>query len=344
MRAAAFGPDSRLAVVDKPDPSPGPEQVVVAVECCGVCGSDLHLVGDRLLPPGAVPGHEFGGAVLATGPGVTEPAPGQRVAVLPSQRCGSCPPCQSGRDNLCLRQMTTAIGLGFNDGGFAERALVPAASCFVVPEGTTAAQLALVEPYAVALHAVARSRVAGHPGLAAGVLGAGSVGLLCVAALRAAGVESIAVAEPNEARAAAAAAMGAAVVASAGDLTATLGRAPDVVFEAAGVPATPAAAVEVAAIGGQVVLLGTAVPGVQVPMPLLLWLVKEVEVVPSIAYTSAEFAAAVAAVAGGAADEVAARAEVTTLEGAQTAIDGLRDGAGGVKVLLRPNGANDHAP
>lgn len=344
MRAAAFGSESRLAVVDKPDPSPGPEQVVVAVECCGVCGSDLHLVGERLLPPGAVPGHEFGGVVVAVGPGVTEPAVGQRVAVLPSRRCGTCPPCLAGRDNLCLVQVTTAIGLGLNDGGFAEQALVPAAACFAVPERTTAAQLALVEPYAVALHAVARSRIAGDPGLAAAVVGAGSVGLLCVAALRAAGVDSIAVAEPNEARSAAAAAMGAAVVAKAGDLAATLGRAPDVVFEAAGVPATPAAAVEVAAIGGQVVLLGTAVPGAQVPMPLLLWLVKEVDVVPSIAYTGAEFAAAVAAVAAGAADEVAARARLTTLDEAQSAIDDLRGGAAVVKVLLRPNGTNDHAP
>ena len=344
MRAAAFGPDSRLAVVDKRDPSPGPEQVVVAVECCGVCGSDLHLVGDRLLPPGAVPGHEFGGVVVAVGPGVSHPTVGQRVAVLPSRRCGSCDPCRAGRDNLCFQQITTAIGLGLNDGGFAELALVPAGSCFPMPGGTTAAQLALAEPYAVAIHAVARSRIAADPGLAAGVLGAGSVGLLCVAALRAAGVEAIAVAEPNEARAAAAAAMGAVVVAKPGDMAATLGRAPDVVFEAAGVAATPGAAVEVAAIGGQVVLLGTAVPGAEVPMPLLLWLVKEVDVVPSIAYTTNEFAAAVDAVAGGVADEVAARSRPAALTEAQTAIDDLRAGAAVVKVLLYPNGPNDHAP
>lgn len=337
MRAAAVGSEGRLTVVDRPAPVPGPGEVVVAVERCGVCGSDLHLLASGMLPAGAVLGHEFSGSVAAEAPDGAGPAMGTRVAVLPARRCGVCPACLGGRGNLCQMQMATSIGLGWHDGGYAEQVLVPGSSCHTVPPSTTPAQAALTEPYAVALHALGRSRAGTDANLAVAVIGGGSVGLMCVAALRSAGVTRIAVAEPRATRAAAAEAMGATTVERAGDLGRALGRPADVVFEATGTADVPGQAVETVAVGGQVVLLGVGAPGGTLPMPGLLWVVKEVDVVPSIAYTDAEFASAVAAVASGAADEVAARAHVRPLSQAQEALDDLRRPDGPVKVLFDPS-------
>lgn len=337
MRAAAVATGGGLEIVDKPEPVPGVGEVVVAVERCGICGSDLHLRASGMLPAGAVMGHEFGGRVVAQGPHAAGPAVGTLVSVLPARRCGTCEACTGGRSNLCQLQLATSIGLGWNDGGYAELVVVPASSCHVIPPATTSAQAALAEPYAVALHALARSRVRNDSGLAVAVIGAGSVGLMCVAALARAGVDRLAVAEPRAARAAAATAMGAAAFERAADVTTALGRPPDVVFEATGVADAPGQAVELAATGGQVVVLGAGAPGGLVPMPGLLWVLKEVDVVPSIAYTDAEFAEAAAAVALGAADMVAARAQHRPLAQAEQALDDLGKPDAPVKVLLDPS-------
>lgn len=337
MRAAAVTANGQLAPIERPEPVPGPGEAVVAVERCGVCGSDLHLLDSGMVPQGAVLGHEFGGTIITAAADGSGPAKGQRVAVLPARRCGACPACTTGRGNLCPLQMTTSIGLGRHDGAYAEQVAVPASSCHVVPTAATSAQLALAEPYAVALHAIGRSRLRTDQDLAVAVIGAGSVGLMCMAALVQAGVRAIAVAEPRQARADAAKAMGAAAVNGAGDLARALGRPPDVVFEATGAAAAPGQAVEAAAPGGQVVLLGVGAPGGQLAMPGLLWVVKEVDVAPSIAYTDAEFAQAVVAVTGGAVDQVAGRAEVRPLSDAQGAIDDLRSATAPVKVLFDPS-------
>ena len=337
MRAAAIGGDGHLEVVDKVEPEPGPGEVVVAVERCGICGTDLHLRASGLLPAGAVLGHEFGGTVVVAAPDGDGPPEGALVAVLPARRCGTCEQCAAGRSNLCALQLQSSIGLGWRDGGYAERVLAPASSCHPLPAGSSPAVAALAEPYAVALHAVARSRVAHNPDLSVAVLGAGSVGLMCVAALTAAGVTRVAVAEPRPGRAEAARAMGAASVEDAGDVKRALGKPADVVFEATGAAAVPGVAVETAAVGGQVLLLGAGVPGGQVPMPAVVWVVKEVDVVPSIAYTGTEFADAVAAVARGAVDAVLARSQHRPLAEADLAFDALGRPDGPVKVLLDPS-------
>ncbi|MFP5318216.1 MAG: alcohol dehydrogenase catalytic domain-containing protein [Acidimicrobiia bacterium] len=219
-------------------------------------------------------GHEIAGTVVSPDPTGAGPPAGTRVAILPARRCGTCPACRSGAGNRCPQQATTSIGLGLRDGGYAEQVAVPASACHPLPAGTTADRGALAEPYAVALHAVGRSRAVHDPDVAVLVIGAGSVGLMCAAALRRAGVARVAVAEPRPARAAVAASLGAAAADDAAAGARALGRAPDVVFEAAGTPHSPGLAVETAAAGGQVVLLGAAAPGETVALPELLWLVK----------------------------------------------------------------------
>ena len=337
MRAVALGAEGRLEVVVKDRPEPGPEDVIVAVERCGICGSDLHLRASGLLPVGAVMGHEFAGTVVEAGAQATLALqPGRRVSVLPARRCGTCDACRAGKGHLCPAQAFSAIGLGINDGAYAEYVRVPAASCHVLPEHMVPEQGALVEPYAVGVHALARSRAAAGGAGAVGIIGAGPIGLMCLAALRDSGLDDVVVAERNRSRAAVAEAMGATVV---GD-SRRLGRgarAPlDVVFDATGAVSTAALALEAVRAGGQVVLVGTPGPGQAVPMPGLLWVVKEVEVTPSIAYTDHEFAAAVASVAAGAVDADLLVSDVRPLDAAERSFAELAQPEAPVKVMLAP--------
>ncbi len=343
MRAVALGDAGRLEVVDRDQPVAGPGEVVVAVERCGICGSDLHLRNSGLLPPGAVMGHEFAGTVVETGEAETGGdvgdvgvRPGERVAVLPARRCGTCVACRRGQAHLCSAQLFSSIGLGLNDGAYAEYVRVPATSCHVLPTHVTPEQGALVEPYAVALHAVGRSRVAADPGAAMGIIGAGPIGLMCLAALVRAGAGPVVVAERIPLRAGVAEAMGATVVEDARRLGQAAAEPLDVVFDATGTVETPALAVEVVRPGGQVVLVGTPGPGQAVPMPGMLWVVKEVDVMPSIAYTDAEFANAVACVASGALDADLMVSDVRPLDAAQRSFEELSGRNAPVKVMLAP--------
>src|SRR5437899_1890234 len=141
MRAVAII-GGRPQVVDRPVPAPGPHDVLVQVERCGICGTDLHMP-HRPEAEGLVPGHEIAGSVAAFGEQVTGVAIGQAVAVLPSSRCGECSACVRGDVQLCERQWAGALGFG-RDGGYAEFVVVPESSCFPLPDGMTASQAALV--------------------------------------------------------------------------------------------------------------------------------------------------------------------------------------------------------
>ena len=335
----AYEAGGGLRVVDRPDPEPGPDDVVVAVERCGICGSDLHLVASGLLPPGAVLGHEFAGTIAAIGDAVTERAVGDRVAVLPMARCGTCEPCRRGQGQLCFEQGQTGLGLGFNDGAFAEYVRTRSATCFPMPAAMTSEQGALVEPYAVGLHAVQRSHADAHS--AVGIIGAGPIGLMTLAALRASGVDHVAVAERSERRAEVAARLGAEVVIDeANRLSTVLGGPLDVVFECAGTASTPQVALNEVRSGGEIVLVGIGGPMDAISLLGVPWVVKEVDVRPCFAYTPEEFADALDAVASGALDAAALTSDVRPLGEAGAAFGALVEPGGPVKVLLAPGDAS----
>jgi len=339
VRAVAYQANGTLVVVDKPEPRAGPGQAVVAVERCGICGSDLHLRRSGMLAPGAVMGHEFAGTVVAAGEGQgvddASGLVGLRVGVLPFRRCGTCARCIEGRSALCVEGMAHGLGLGGLDGAFAEYVSVSSRSCFPLPPGMTPEHGALVEPYAVALHGVRRSRAA--PGSVVGVIGAGPIGLMTIAALRAAGVDAIVVAERSDTRAELAAALGAsAVAADAHQLSSAIGEDLDVVFECAGVPETPQIALELVRPGGQVVLVGVTNPDEPLTMVSFLWIIKEVDVAGSFAYDDADYADAVTAVASSAVDPALVVSDVRAFEDANASFDELTLPGGPVKLLLAP--------
>jgi alcohol dehydrogenase, propanol-preferring len=143
MRAMVLDrPGALLVMHERPVPSPGPGEILIEIEACGVCRTDLHVVDGELPDPKLpiVPGHEIVGRVLAHGPGVSSPAIGSRVGVpWLGFTCGTCPYCRSDRENLCDRPLFTGYT---RDGGFASHTIADARYCFALPEDADAAGLA----------------------------------------------------------------------------------------------------------------------------------------------------------------------------------------------------------
>ncbi|MFE3649137.1 zinc-dependent alcohol dehydrogenase family protein [Streptomyces sp. NPDC059101] len=234
MRAlvvTAPGPRGTAAVTELPDPRPEPDEVVVRVTSCGLCGTDMHILGGELPVVGypLVPGHELTGEVVAVGAAVRDRAVGDRVAVDPNMPCGACHYCRIGRGNLC--EDYTAIGVT-RAGGFAELVAVPARCAYVLPAHLSEAAAGLVEPLSCAVHGL--NRLPRRPGEHYLIYGAGTMGLLMAALVRTAGAASVSVVDLNEERLAFARSFGADAAVTHAD---ALGRAPgfEVVIDATGV-------------------------------------------------------------------------------------------------------------
>ena len=257
IAAVLRGPRS-LALTAVPAPTPGPTDAVIRVSAAGLCGTDYRIwTGERPVRYPLVMGHEFVGTVTAVGSAVTNISVGQAVAVEPNYSCGVCALCREGNRNLCLSRVAVGIDV---DGGFAEKATVPARCCWPAPPGLPTERLLMVEPLAVVVRAAGRAApVAGET---AAVLGLGSLGLLAVQVLRARGCRVLAVARSTR-RLALAREVGAEAVALSGadDDTAAARRfsgreGVDLVIETAGTASAVEQAVNLCRPGGRVVLTG----------------------------------------------------------------------------------------
>jgi 2-desacetyl-2-hydroxyethyl bacteriochlorophyllide A dehydrogenase len=254
MRAVrSTGEGVEVVDVDEPD-GPGAR---LTMRTASICGSDFGYIamGSRF-----VLGHELAG--------VTED--GRRVAVEAAFGCMTCEQCRRGDYNLCARIAETGLGLAV-DGGMAQWFCAPAERLVDLPPGLDLADASLVEPASVAWHGLRSGNVG--PGSRVAVVGGGAIGLLAVAGARAMGATEVALEARHDAQIAAGERLGAT----------TTGRGLyDVVVEAAGSPSALARAVDLAAPGGCVVLIGVHTSGFEPPfLPLLL---KEVRLVPAIAY------------------------------------------------------------
>ncbi len=187
MRAILLPEPRKPELVDLPDPTPGPGDVVVAVDSCGICGTDIHIYdGDVALTRyPLVPGHEFCGEVAAAGDDAGI-AVGTFAAVDPSLPCGRCTGCRRGRANLCERW--AAVGVT-TDGAFAEYVRVPASNVYTLPASLPRQWGTIVEPLSCAIHAM--DRVGDVLGRGILLYGAGTMGLLLVQLIRRAGAATI---------------------------------------------------------------------------------------------------------------------------------------------------------
>jgi (R,R)-butanediol dehydrogenase / meso-butanediol dehydrogenase / diacetyl reductase len=298
MKAARFHGRGDVRVEELSEPHPGPGQVQIAVEWCGICGTDLHefLDGPIFAPTpanphpltgGGVPitlGHEFSGVVAELGPGVTGLSEGDRVVVEPYDVCGECTACRDGRYNICRK--LGFIGLDGDQGGFAERMVVDQRWVHSI-DGLTPEQGALVEPLAVGYHA---TKLSGLPqGGSAAVFGSGPIGLVTAAALRATGAGQVIVVEPAEARKAKAPGAGADHVLDPTEVDVpeairelTDGRGADVTFECAGVDQVLAAAVASTRPGGTCV--NVSIWGHPATFDVNSLVFSEIHLVGSLAY------------------------------------------------------------
>ena len=201
MRAIEVAEDRLLAVVERPWPEPGPGQVSVDVAFCGICGSDLHFREvPALFPAGTVPGHELSGSIRALGRGrsrLERRRPRVRAAVRAVRRVRDLPRGQRARVSTAI---ANGVGLGTGrPGGYAERLVVDARMLFALPDAVDDQAGTLVEPTAVAVHALARARVL--PGERLVVIGAGPIGVLTALVARAQGLEIVLVSRnPDRAR------------------------------------------------------------------------------------------------------------------------------------------------
>lgn len=261
MRALMYRAVRNVEVVELPVLEPAEGEVLLEVSHCGICGTDLHVVLEGMSPPDRVGGHEYSARVAAVGPGVEGFGEGDRVVPRPSAACGTCHPCRAGRPMLCENR--GAIGDGFKEGNgaFAEYVRVRSSDLLAVPEGLDLRVAALVEPLAVALHGITLSGA--KSGDRALVTGAGPIGMLTIAGLRALGVEEVIVSEPSAKRRARAAELGATRVVGPGQLESPgmpftiVENAVDVALECSGNPRAMESALAQLRRLGRLVLVGT---------------------------------------------------------------------------------------
>ncbi|HWE87592.1 MAG TPA: alcohol dehydrogenase catalytic domain-containing protein [Terracidiphilus sp.] len=197
MRAAELIAPLTFRLTDAPVEGPGPGEVQVQVEAVGVCGSDLHAYSEGAVgsTPNLYPmvlGHEPAGTIVRIGAGVAGPAVGDRGALEPALYCYHCEFCLSGHHNVCanIRFLSNPGHPGF----FRELVNLPATNFLPIPAGMSFAEAALAEPLAIAMHSLRLVSI--HPGETVAVIGAGPIGLMTIAALRAANAGRIWAVEP----------------------------------------------------------------------------------------------------------------------------------------------------
>ncbi len=339
MPAAVLKGPGRLEVEDVPVPSLGVDDVLVQVDLCGVCGSDLHMVLDGWGAPGSWQGHEWVGRVAAVGDGVTRWQPGDVVVGGPTLRCGICPMCQAGRPSLCAERDTP--GTGPEQGAFAAYKATGADELLPLPDGLDLRAAALAEPLAVALHAIHQG--AARRGDRVLVLGAGPIGALSIAALRALDVADVRCAEPAEHRRALAADVGATAVVHPADLVVpsiaepglVVGDAVDVVLECSGRATAMEAGLAQLVRGGRLVLVGAGIESPRFdPNRILL---NELVVTGAFTYDQGGFDEALRLLASGALPvEALLEPGEIPLDGLLDAMRDLAEGRRAGKVLVRP--------
>jgi (R,R)-butanediol dehydrogenase/meso-butanediol dehydrogenase/diacetyl reductase len=339
MRAAVYAGDKRVEPADVPVPDLGDTDVLIDVSHCGICGTDVHMVTHGWAQPGRIGGHEWSGVVRAVGAGVTRWEPGDRVVGGPAW-CGECEFCRTGRPTLCRRD---GLATGDMDGGaeaFAEVARATEAGLYRIPDGLDLRTASLAEPLAVAMHGVTRGNV--RPGQRVLVMGAGPIGLLTIAVLRARGIDDVTVSEPSERRREHARAAGATAFTTPDAIpeppampTFHIDGVWDAVFECSGVKAAQSQAFGVVGPGGTIVLVGAGMgrPSFDANRVLL----NELVVTGAYNYDEHGIERALELLASGRLPVAALiEADDVSLDGMQAALEGLAAGTIPSKVLINP--------
>lgn len=336
MRAAIFDAPGKVRVGTVPDPTPQPDEVVIRVEACGICGTDLHLLdGDS---PFAryplVPGHEFAGEVVALGGDSARASGlsvGSRVAVEPNLYCGYCDACRTGHENLCFNY--AAIGVTAN-GAIAEYVAVPAAKAYQLPDTLTLREGALIEPVSCAVHGM--HSLNPQSGDTCLIVGAGTMGLLLLQLMVHGGAARVAVVDVNEQRLARARELGATQTCTTIPQALTdEPRGFNCVIDATGVAAVIEQAFLAVKRGGKFMIFGVAPYEARISLSPFRIYNEEISVIGSMAVLFS-FQAALDLIRGGIIRTSAMLTSALPLEDFPQALNQVRRGEG-VKTTILPH-------
>ena len=327
MKVAVMTEIGKMAFVERDIPQIQDNEVLVKMEYCGICGSDLHYyesgaIGDFIVKPPFVLGHEAGGIVVEKGKDVHHLEIADKVALEPGRTCGHCEFCKSGRYNLCPDVIFFATPPV--DGVFQEYVAHEAGLCFKLPDQMTTMEGGLIEPLAVGFHAA--NQGGAHLGQIAVVYGSGCIGLTSMMALKAEGVTKVYVVDVMENRLQKALELGADgvingktqdVVAAIKELT--NGAGADLQIETAGAEITTRQAIMAAKKGSTIVLVGYSKTG-EMTLPLSIALDKELTIKTIFRYRNI-YPMAIDAVASGKVDIKSIVSDVFSFDQVQEAMD-----------------------
>lgn len=324
-----------LAIEERPVPVPGRGDVLVRVGSVGVCGSDVHYyrhgrVGDFVVRSPLVLGHEAGGVIVGTGPGVPGERVGERVAIEPGVPCRVCRWCKRGEYNLCPDIAFFATPPV--DGAFAEYVVMPADFVFPVPDSLSDDAAGLIEPLSVAVWA--HHKAGTTAGTTVLVTGAGPIGLLVAAVARAQGAAEVVVSDIDPRRRDLATTFGATQVLDASRPDAVDGVEVDALIDCSGAPGAVTTGLGAVRSGGTAVLVGMGADEISLPVALLQ--TREIRLTGTFRYAHT-WPAAIALAASGAVD---LDRMVTGRVGLDRAVEALDPdpAAEHVKMIVRPGG------
>ena len=282
MKVAVMEGIGKMGFTEREIPKPAANEVLVKLDYVGICGSDIHYyetgrIGDYVVEPPFVLGHEPGGVVVEVGSGVTDLKVGDRVALEPGKTCGHCEFCKTGRYNLCPDVVFFATPPV--DGVFQEYVAHAAALCFKLPDNVSTLEGALIEPLAVGFHAARQGGV--EAGKTVVVTGSGCIGLVSMMACKAMGASKVYVVDIMEKRLEKAMELGATAVINSAKvdmveevMRLTGGKGADIVIETAGTEITTRQAIYCTKKGATIVLVGYSKSG-ELTLPISLALDKE---------------------------------------------------------------------
>jgi 2-desacetyl-2-hydroxyethyl bacteriochlorophyllide A dehydrogenase len=332
MKAVVIEKPNEVSVKEVADPTPAPDQALIKVEACGICGTDIHVIRGEFAPTRypIIPGHEFCGEVVAVGGEVRNLKVGDFVAVDPSLFDGTCRQCRMGRFNLC--EHWNAIGVGSANGACAELVAVPAVNAFGLPTDIPRNWGALVEPLSCAVHGLDQVGIRAADDYL--IYGAGTMGLLLGQLVKDSGAERLDIVDTNPKRHALAKRLGAdRVAASAAELDRPEGW--DVVIDATGAVPAIEDGIRRVARGGTFLMFGVANADAKATISPFRVYNDEIRIIGSMAVLHS-FERALALLAKGVIDSEAMITDRFSLDDYSKAIEAFLSGRG-LKVQVAPN-------
>ena len=344
MKALQLQEYKKLELVELPMPVCGPEDLLVQVQACGICGSDIHGFdgsSGRRIPP-LVMGHEAAGIVVEVGVSVVGFREGDRVTFDSTVSCGRCAYCRAGTINLCENRQV--LGVSCNEfrrqGAFAQFVTVPQNIVYKIPDSLSFEHAAMIEAVSIAIHAT--NRTPRHIGGSVAVVGAGMIGLLCIQTLRLAGFAKVIAIDLEDSKLKIATQLGAThtVNARSEDAVAvvmaiTNGRGVDASMEVVGAKAPVQTCFQIVRRGGSVTLVGNLTPSVDLPLQTVV--TRELSIYGSCA-SNGEIPQCIELLASGAIQVAPLITATATLDETAQWFDRLYAGEkGAMKVIVKPN-------